>query len=239
MTEESFDAFFEATFPRMLARAIILCGHRQDAEDALADAYLSAFESWSRIDRPEGWVYGVLVRRNWRLAEHRRAVQPTDLDTVRSLRGAAVSGPEETASAQAILTAMAALPPRQRIVLVMQCIEGYSQDEIRRILGIRSRSTVAAHLFKARRALEKALGLLPPPTIPDNDGLIGREDGLVSAASRVDQLAAPLRAAEEWLRDAVAADSASARRVRARVATGGSASRRRRWWGRAYTRAQR
>ena len=65
---EDFAAFFASTCPGMIAKAILLSGHRQEAEDAVQEAYTEALRSWHRIgayDSPEAWVYKVMRQRLW------------------------------------------------------------------------------------------------------------------------------------------------------------------------------
>src|SRR5689334_10676943 len=75
MTED-FPAFFARTGSGMIAKAILLSGHRQEAEDAVQEAYTEALRSWHRIgayDSPEAWVYKVMSQRLW--AASRRAAR--------------------------------------------------------------------------------------------------------------------------------------------------------------------
>lgn len=219
MTPQTFEAFFADTFSRMVARATVLCGHRSDAEDAVAEAYAAAFVRWQHLKVPEAWVYTVVQRRLWRVARLRS--RETELpDWLLS-----DSGPEQDRAVREILEAVAGLPPRQRMVLVLQCLHGLSQEEIRQQLGIRSRSTVAAHLFKARRTLERVLQMTPTHTCADDQRPIRRDEPLMAPLGRVrpsahtweDPLAAPLRAAIERLRVAIEDDPDALVRLRGRI----------------------
>ncbi|MFD3721893.1 RNA polymerase sigma factor [Streptomyces sp. NPDC058674] len=61
-----FDVFFTAHRPALPTRAVMLCGSRQDAEDAVQDAFLTALENWDRVstyDQPNAWV-SLVMRRN-------------------------------------------------------------------------------------------------------------------------------------------------------------------------------
>lgn len=46
-----FRTFFERSCPGMLARALLIAGHRQDAEDAVQQAYIEALQRWERLSR--------------------------------------------------------------------------------------------------------------------------------------------------------------------------------------------
>ncbi|GAA2455940.1 RNA polymerase sigma factor [Streptomyces macrosporus] len=224
---EEFEVFFARSFPGMLARALLLCGHRQDAEDAVQEAYAEAFRRWDRIagyEAPDAWVYRVVRQRLW--AAGRRGAR-TRTGALDDLPHPVVAGVEQTAHARAVLDALALLPRRQRTVLVLHCLHGMSQDAVAQELGL-SRGGVAASLFKARRTLEKVLDMRGR----EADRPSGRAEELVSpGAARSRGLGAPLpperqdgdrtaralRAAEAWLRGAVAADAETMARVRAAV----------------------
>lgn len=106
-----FAGFFERSYPGMLARALLLSGHRQDAEDAVQEGYAEAFRRWERLrayEAPDAWVYRVVRQRLWavgrRRARHRsaetRLPQPPPTASV-----------EQTAEARAVLSALASATP--------------------------------------------------------------------------------------------------------------------------------
>ncbi|MFE0465266.1 sigma-70 family RNA polymerase sigma factor, partial [Kitasatospora sp. NPDC058965] len=131
---------------------------------------------------------------------------------------------EETAEARAALAALAALPGRQRMVMVLHLVHGLSQPDIAEQLNIR-RSTVAAHVFKARRTLEEVLGMHPTERGEERTGLLagGRPAGLLRPVTLLaqtgpaDPLAERLRAAEDWLRAGFEADPDAVRAACARL----------------------
>lgn len=213
MTQEGFETFYESTVAGMRARAIMLCRHPQDAEDAVAEAYMKALQRWDRIsgyDAPEAWVYRVMQRRLWRLADRRVSPRPAEeLDGPTSMLV-----PELELAARRVLDALATLPPRQRVVLVLHCLCGLSQDEVKAELGLRSRNTVAAHLFKARRTLARILDLAPPPVADP----VSPEYGLASAGL-ADPLVVALADTARQVRAWVDADTTAAPRIRRRIAT--------------------
>jgi RNA polymerase sigma-70 factor (ECF subfamily) len=90
--------------------------------------------------------------------------------------------PERFAEAAAALRALGDLPDRQRMVLVMHC-----QQQIADELGL-SRGAVAASIFKARRKLEKSLGLKDTELYTVD----GRGAGLTPAALGRDPIATRL-----------------------------------------------
>jgi len=222
-TRESFDAFFTRTCPRLLARALIFSGHRQDAEDAVQNTYIAAFKAWDRINKeyesPEAWLFTVL--RNELCAQARKRTK--ERKVVESIPVPHDPTPEQTADAMAVLEALAALPPKQRHSIVLHRLFGLPQEEVAERLGIR-RSTVAVNVRNARQTLERLLELRPIAENP-RDALVarGRLPRNWSVVHR-DPLDDKLRATERWLREACEDSPESTKRVRAAIglATGHS-----------------
>ncbi|MEU0343888.1 sigma-70 family RNA polymerase sigma factor [Streptomyces bobili] len=207
-----FDAFFTAHRPAQLARAVMLCGNRQDAEDAVQDAFLAALENWDRIsgyEQPNAWVSLVMRRKLWRAMRLRLKVKRAALDVALPRQAL----PDETAQARRVLTAMAALPPRQRMVLVMYSLYAMTHQEIADDLNI-AVSTARGNLRKGRDNLRRMLGLAP-----DTDPL--GEVPLVGAGGPApgDRLAAALSATESWLCSAFEEDEQAPRQARADLAS--------------------
>ncbi|MFD3675328.1 RNA polymerase sigma factor [Streptomyces sp. NPDC058613] len=206
-----FDAFFTAHRPALLARAVMLCGSRQDAEDAVQDAFLAALENWDRIslyEQPNAWVSLVMRRKLWRALRLRLKIKRAALNVAQPRQAL----PEETEQARRVLTAMAALPPRQRMVLVMYGLYAMTHQEIADDLGIAA-STARGNLRKGRDNLRRMLGL-----DPDTDPL--GEVNLVGTGGPApgDRLAAALSATESWLCSAFEEDEQAPRRARAGLA---------------------
>lgn len=226
-----FAAFFASTCPAMLAKAILLSGHRQEAEDAVQEAYTEALRYWDRIggyDSPEAWVYKIMRQRLWASARRASRQVPAGLDL--KVPAPSQADPERTAEARAVLAELASLPGKMRFVIVMHCLNGMSQDEVARELGL-ARSTVAVYVHSARRLLEKALGLAlaghadqPLVRMPASAADPFGGAGAVLAA---DPLARGLRVAENWLRDGLADNDATVTAIGQAVAAGGRAERRR------------
>ncbi|MEV7346269.1 sigma-70 family RNA polymerase sigma factor [Streptomyces sp. NPDC093544] len=206
-----FDAFFTAHRPALLARAVMLCGNRQDAEDAVQDAFLAALENWDRIsgyEQPNAWVSLVMRRKLWRALRLRLKAKRAALDVALPRQALA----DETAQARRVLTAMAALPPRQRMVLVMYSLCAMTHQEIAEDLNIAA-STARGNLRKGRDNLRRMLDL-----DPDTDPL--GEVPLVGTGGPApgDQLAAALSTAESWLCSAFEEDEQAPRQARADLA---------------------
>jgi RNA polymerase sigma factor (sigma-70 family) len=226
MTED-FPAFFARTCPGMLAKAIMLSGHRQEAEDAVQEAYTEALRSWHRIgayDSPEAWVYKVMSQRLWAASRRASRQVPSGLDL--KVPAPAQAGPERTAEARAVISALAALPGKMRFVMVMHCLNGMTQKQVADELGL-ARGTVAVYLHAARRLLEKTLGMAPArhtetPLVRVSVLSAPHHDPGLAAA---DLLARRLRAAESWLCEGLADDGATVPAIGAEVTGAASGAR--------------
>jgi len=72
-----FEAFYEATWPRLFPAVVLVATSRSDAEDALQDAYVRAARNWESVqqmDNPEGWVRRVAFNRSLPAAERQVVV---------------------------------------------------------------------------------------------------------------------------------------------------------------------
>jgi RNA polymerase sigma factor (sigma-70 family) len=222
--QEDFAAFFTRTSPGLLARAMMFCRHRQDAEDAVQNTYITAFRSWDRIreeyESPEAWLYTVL--RNELCAQARKKARERKVIDVMPVPHDAT--PEQTAEAMAVLEALAGLPTKQRTALVLHGLFGMPQEEIAAKLGIR-RVTVAGNVRNARRTLERVLELEPRRRRGSaDDSLVpnGRFPVPIAVpgarmSASVDTLTAMLRATERWLREGVEDSPEAVERVRAGI----------------------
>ena len=145
-----FDAFYAASSRRVLGQLYAMTGDRAEAEDAVAEAYLRAWDRWGAVRdcaSPEAWVRQVAYRAavsSWRKAvnrlraHHRDAVAPE----------AGGLNPDHVA----LVEALRQIPSEQRRVIVLHHLVGLSVDEIATEVNAPS-GTVKARLARGRRAL--------------------------------------------------------------------------------------
>ncbi len=147
-----------AAVARRVARAVL--GNAEDADDAAQDAMLSALVKLDQYDarRPFGpWLLRIVAnaatdRRRRRTVRHAQPLDP----------GLTAGGPrpdttaERRALSERLRQALAELPERRRVAVVLFDVEGYSHAEIAGILGI-PEGTVRSEVFHARRRLRALL----------------------------------------------------------------------------------
>ena len=161
---EAFDLLVRRYMRQAYAVAFRVLGHREDAEDVVQEAFLAALANIRTFDtsrRFGPWLYRIVVTRglNFRKARSRRATDP--LDDAGAASG--VPGPLAVAERHelraSISEALAKLPERQRMVVQLFELDGFSGAEIGAMLGI-SPGTVRWYLHEARQALRGMLAHL-------------------------------------------------------------------------------
>lgn len=143
---------------RRLARAIL--GNREDADDAAQDGFLAALRSIERYDpsRPFGpWLLRIVANA---ASDRRRRLRVRTTEALSPDSPAKEPGPDRITDRNAFLAALekalATLPTRQRIAVVLFDMEGYTHREIAEVVRV-PEGTVRSDVFHARRALREAL----------------------------------------------------------------------------------
>jgi RNA polymerase sigma-70 factor (TIGR02960 family) len=192
------DAFRQLTEPyrrELQVHCYRMLGSLQDAEDALQDTLLSA---WQGLDGFEGrasvrtWLYRIATNRclNARRSASRRLAKEWDMPAVEPpeptgfgeipwlepypdslLADANDAGPEARyaqteAISLAFVTALQLLPPRQLAVVILRDVLGFRAGEVAEMLGVTVESVNSA-LKRARAGLQRSRGPQPSPA-PDS-----------------------------------------------------------------------
>jgi RNA polymerase sigma-70 factor, ECF subfamily len=158
--DAAFDTLVQRHMGRGLALAWRIVGHRQDAEDAVQEAFLAVLEGAATFDvsRPFGpWFARIVVNRalNARKRQARQPQLPARDDLVAG--GAPTSaGVEERELQERVRDALQRLPERQRTVVQLSGFDGLTSAEIGEILGMPA-GTVRYELHQARLALRRDL----------------------------------------------------------------------------------
>ncbi|MER7764115.1 sigma-70 family RNA polymerase sigma factor [Streptomyces sp. NPDC097619] len=160
--EEAFEVLVHRHSPAMLQLAERLMGNRTEAEDAVQDAFVSAWRSLPEYRGEAGfrtWLHRIVTNRCLNLLRARRSV--TGLDAVAEPAAPEhQSSPSRSAESQAavrdLARAMASLSPEQKVCWVLREIEGQPYETIGQAVGIRPEA-VRARVFRARRMLTEAM----------------------------------------------------------------------------------
>lgn len=162
-----------AAFERLVARHAdavfrVCAGHlgAQDAEDAAQEVFirihqgLAGFQGDSQLST---WIFRIATNVSLTRSKQRRRRRPAaSLDGAHGTLevAAATATPreelEDEERREAVRRAVAELPEDQRAVAVLRGLEGFSFEEVARILGIK-RPTAESRMNRAKEKLKRAL----------------------------------------------------------------------------------
>lgn len=151
---QSFEAFVDREYPRLLRFAVGLEGRIDDGEDLTQETMARLLERWPRVatmDRPDVYAYRIVLN----LHRNRRRHLAIRLRHVRSTRP-----DDETYEPHAlteVLDALRRLPLPQRRALLTVAWLGFTSQEAASLLGVRP-SSVRSQVTRARQALMNELG---------------------------------------------------------------------------------
>lgn len=147
-----------ALVARRVAQGIL--GNWDEAEDAVQEAALAAWQAVDRFDpsrafRP--WFMRIVANQSLDQLRRRKLRDGEELDeTMPGQLPSPEAMTDRSLMRGRIAGAMQALPERQRVAVTLFDGEGYSHAEIATILQV-PEGTVRSYVFHARRALRKAL----------------------------------------------------------------------------------
>lgn len=154
MTAQDFPSFYvEAKDP--VFRAVLLATRRrEDAEDAVAEAFLRACERWETLaghPNPTAWVIRTAMNRfvsGWRIWRREQAELPEEVASL---------VPDEARSLDPfLLRQLWRLPDRQRQVVALRVIADLDTRSTAAALRI-AEGTVGVHLMRGLETLRRAL----------------------------------------------------------------------------------
>jgi RNA polymerase sigma-70 factor (ECF subfamily) len=145
-----FAEFYGASFHKLASALYVYTGDLAEAQDVVQEAMIRALGRWSAVsayEEPAAWVRRVA----WNLATSRwrRLRRGVEL-AARGHTEERAPGPEP--DRVAIVTALAALPARQRQAVVLHYLEDLPIAEIAQMVGA-AEGTVKSWLHRARATL--------------------------------------------------------------------------------------
>lgn len=146
-----FDAFYTASFVRLVGQLHAMTGDRDEAQECVQEAFVRAWSHRAQLDRtqaPEAWVrttaYRLAVSRWRRVVRSRRTPD-------RALQDAAPPSPPDPARV-ALVAALRRLPEEQRRAIVLHHLADLPVAEVATETGV-AVGTVKARLSRGRAAL--------------------------------------------------------------------------------------
>jgi RNA polymerase sigma-70 factor (ECF subfamily) len=159
----AFERLIEEYADRIYNVALRLTGNRADAEDAMQEAFLSAYKAWSSFrgeSSPRTWLYRIAVNaalmrlRSQHPTEYMSELPPEE--DVRDWSANIVEIAERSEIQERVLTGIGLLEPDQRSALVLRDVDGLSTAEAAEALEI-SEQALKSRLHRARALLRQYL----------------------------------------------------------------------------------
>src|SRR5471030_2447168 len=140
--------------------AMHMLGTREDAEEALQDAFTRAYRSLARCEDPErfgAWLFRILVNRCRTMGARRgRRARTFVVDEIALLEAAEEHPAEQTAWREEIDRALHRLRADQREAFLLKYVEDLGYDEMSQLTGV----GVSALKMRVMRACDRLRELL-------------------------------------------------------------------------------
>ena len=167
-------AAFEELVKRHQSRVFAVAGgilrNREDVEDIAQQVFLKAYFSLKRFDQRAAfstWLYKITVNECWDLLRKRKVrplvfeaefseEQARQYDGMEEKADGVPDVSERMALRQEVEELMECLEERDRMMLVMKEVQGFSVEEIAEILEING-NTVKVRLFRARQKIAERM----------------------------------------------------------------------------------
>jgi len=140
--------------------ALHMLGNREDAEEALQDAFVRAFRALAQCEDPsrfDAWLFRILVNRcrttGGRRARRERTFLPFDARGSEPMQDHPA---DRLAWREEIGRALRSLEPGQREAFVLKYVEDLSYEEMQAVTGV----GVSALKMRVKRACDRLRGML-------------------------------------------------------------------------------
>ncbi|MGW5635564.1 SigE family RNA polymerase sigma factor [Streptomyces sp. NPDC003832] len=138
--DAEFQSFVTGRWPRLMRTAFLLTGEQHAAEDLVQTTLEQVYVAWRRVgsaDEPEAYVRRVMINAHAR--RHRRRLREflAPKDDSGLVREVADSGDRiaQADDRNALLAALAQLPPRQREAVVLRYWEDLTETQTAAAMG--------------------------------------------------------------------------------------------------------
>lgn len=162
---EAFKFIIDKYSEQMMALALSLLRHRQDAEDVCQEAFLQAFRHLQHYDEKQSfrqWLLTILYRRTIDFQRKRsrwinflKHFQETfyKASSASAQKNEPRTDFETREKANQAFPFLQNLTPKERAILTLWAAEGLTSEEIAKIIGCQP-STVRVHLYLSRKKIK-------------------------------------------------------------------------------------
>jgi RNA polymerase sigma-70 factor (ECF subfamily) len=144
---QTLERLYREQGARLWRALLAFSGDPELASDALAEAFAQALGRGDAIVKPGAWVWTASFRIAAGQLKERRHLGLTSREPSYEMPGPIAD----------VVAALAELPTKQRMAIVLHDYADRPTDEVARVLGS-SRATVHVHLSQGRRRLRAILG---------------------------------------------------------------------------------
>lgn len=156
---DAFHHLVRAYQGQAIAHAAAILGNREDALDAVQEAFIDAFRALKRFDdsrRFYPWFYVILRNCCYKLATSRKRRETDNLETVEILAQPESLSPEDSIALEKALMELSA---EERELITLRHLDGLSYEELAERLEI-PQGTVMSRLYNVRKKLRKSMAQL-------------------------------------------------------------------------------
>lgn len=157
---DAFEMIIRNSSRTLFAIAYGILQNREEAEDAVQDAFVKAWKSRWRVRAPEkfpAWLAMVLRHRARDLMRRRRSVELKPEHLYTSAEASSSCAPPATLNHHQINAALATLPEAHRTALVLRYFDDLDYRTIETTMGL-SNGALRGILGRALEAMRKRLG---------------------------------------------------------------------------------
>jgi RNA polymerase sigma-70 factor (ECF subfamily) len=154
--KEAFRHLVERYQAQAIGHAISILGNREDALDAVQEAFIDAYQALGRFDltrRFYPWFYIILRNCCYKLAAGRKKLETSSSDELVMLATTPTMRPEETLLLE---RAMLKLKAEERELITLRHLDGLSYEELAERLEV-PLGTIMSRLYHARKRLREKL----------------------------------------------------------------------------------
>lgn len=154
--KDAFRHVVERYQAEAIGHAMAILGNREDAMDAVQEAFIDTFRALDRIDlsrRFYPWFYIILRNRCYKLAARRKKQEMSTLPEMEIVAPASSIRPEHT---MLLERAMRELPAEDRELITLRHLDGLSYEELAERLEV-PQGTIMSRLYYARKRLRDRL----------------------------------------------------------------------------------
>jgi RNA polymerase sigma-70 factor (sigma-E family) len=147
-SSKAFDDFYADVWPRAFRLASFLTHDTQAGEDIAQEVLVAMSRRWDVLERPEAYLQRAITNASWKWNRHARTA--TRKLPLLAVHGGVEFGFDELADA------IARLPFRQRVVIVLRYYADLTEADIAHALGCRP-GTVKSLASRALATLSKEI----------------------------------------------------------------------------------